>query len=94
VAILQTYLNHTLNKKHKERQLRRLPESLCWLSAGNLYVLSLCYTLQHFRRVVATLPAIALDMGEALLIGGLNLRSGVEFAIITGLVYVGIRVAA
>jgi hypothetical protein len=32
-------------------------------------------------------------MGEAPLIGRLNLRSDVEFAIITGLVYVVFRVA-
>jgi hypothetical protein len=53
----------------------------------------LYYVLQHFGVAAAVLAAAALDVGAALLIGGLNLRSGIELAIITVFVYVGIRVA-
>lgn len=51
------------------------------------------YILQHFGVAAAVLAAAALDVGAALLIGGLSLKSGIELAVITVFVYVGIRVA-
>lgn len=53
----------------------------------------LYYILQHFGVGAAVLTAAALDVGAAFLIGRLDLRSGLELAIITVFVYVGIRVA-
>lgn len=53
----------------------------------------LYYILQHYGVGAAVLAAAALDVGAALLIGKLDLRSGLELAIITIFVYVGMRVA-
>jgi hypothetical protein len=53
----------------------------------------LFYVLQSYGVGAAVLLAAALDVGAALLVGNLNLRAGIELAIITVFVYVGMRVA-
>lgn len=60
---------------------------------GIPFFFMLFYTLQHFGVGAAVLMAAVLDVGAALLVGGLNLRAGIELGIITVFVYVGMRVA-
>jgi len=60
---------------------------------GIPFFILLLYALQIYGVEAAVLLAAALDMGAALLVGNLNLRAGIELAIITVFVYVGMRVA-
>ena len=53
----------------------------------------LFYVLQGYGVGAAVLLAAALDVEAALLVGNLNLRAGIELAIITVFVYAGMRVA-
>ena len=64
-----------------------------WSMMGIPFFIVLLYALQIYGVEVAVLLAAALDMGAALLVGNLNLRAGIELAIITVFVYVGMRVA-
>ena len=49
--------------------------------------------LKHIGVGAAVIAAALLDAGAALLMGGLDLKAGIELAIITVFVYIGIRVA-
>ena len=60
---------------------------------GIPFFMLLFYALQNYGVEAAVLTAAALDVGAALLVGKLNLRAGLELAIITLFVYVGMRVA-
>ena len=60
---------------------------------GIPFFILLLYALQIYGVEAAVLLAAALDVGAALLVGNLNLRAGIELAIITVFVYVGMRVA-
>jgi hypothetical protein len=53
----------------------------------------LFYALQSYGVGAAVLLAAALDVGAALLVGNLDLRAGIELAIITIFVYAGMRIA-
>jgi hypothetical protein len=49
--------------------------------------------LATFGLGAAVLSAALLDVGAALLIGSMNVKSGIELMIITVFVYIGIRIA-
>lgn len=51
------------------------------------------YALRGYGVEAAVRTAAALDVGAALLVGKLNLRAGIELAVITLFVYAGMRVA-
>ncbi len=67
------------------------------VALGALISVPLFAGLVHLYRTAgleaAVLAAALADLGAAVLLGSLNLRAGLELLIMTGFVYVGIRVA-
>jgi len=55
--------------------------------------LALLYALNHWGAAAAVLLAAVFDAAAALLLGELDLKAGLELAIITLFVYAGIRAA-
>ncbi len=53
----------------------------------------LFYTLKFWGLTAAIVLAAVFDFGAAILLGALNVKAGLELAIITAFVYVGIRLA-
>ena len=61
--------------------------------AGIPMFILLFYVLSNYGLSAAVLFAAILDVGAALLVGSLSLKSGIELAIITLFVYAGMRIA-
>jgi hypothetical protein len=57
-----------------------------------LFIMLFCI-LQHFGVEATVLSAAALDVEAALLVGKLDIKTGIELMVITVFVYAGIRVA-
>lgn len=60
---------------------------------GIPFFVALLYTLKYVGLEAAILVAAAFDVGAAVLLGELDLKLGLELAVITVFVYVGIRAA-
>ena len=80
---------------HASQDCRRDPirHDLSWMRIGDPVLLHVVLHVTALRGGAAVFTAAVLDVGAALLVGGLSLRAGIELGIITVFVYVGMRVA-